>query len=211
MTEMPTVTPGVLLDPDRYAYDNLPSGEPYDWGGACRGDSPWDQIDPHLDLGCGRAKKGRFGIDRFYDEGVNLVQDLDKYPVLPFADGSIKSIITHHFMEHLGDGFVPLMDECHRVLEPGGVMRIIVPLFPSHAAVADPDHRRYFMEKSFEQFCGTPEGGHWAESFSTPYTNCRFQLVDEDMTARDDNPYEWWTPNDARELRVALRKWGGES
>lgn len=205
--EVPKVTPGTLLDPERYDYDKLDSGEPYDWGQAARGDAPWDNQDFHVDLGCGRIKKGRFGIDRFYDPGVNLVQDLDKHPVLPFADGSIKSIISHHFMEHIGEGFVPLMDECHRVLASGGLLRIIVPLFPSHAAVADPDHRRYFMEKSFEMFCGTPEGHHWAESFSTPYTNCRFRMMDEDITGRNPDPHVWWTPEDAREMRVALVKW----
>ena len=198
---------GELLSPERYDYDNLPSGEPYSWGGAARGDSKWDNLDFHVDLGCGRVKKGRFGIDRFYDEGVNLLQDLDKYPYLPFADGSIKSIITHHFLEHVGEGFIPLMDECHRVLESGGVMRIIVPLFPSHTAVADADHRRYFMDGTFEMFCGLADGSHWAESFSTPYTDCRFKLVDEDMTARSAVPDVWWTQADAREMRVALEKW----
>lgn len=203
----PEVNTATRLPAERYAYEELPSGEPYDWGGAARGDKPWDNIDFHLDLGCGRSKKGRFGIDRHFDEGVNLVQDLDRHPYLPFADNSIKSIITHHFMEHLGDGFLSLMDECHRVLEPGGLMRIIVPLFPSYSAVADPDHKRYFCVGTFGTFCGAPDGSHWMESFSTPYTNCRFEMVHEDFTARSANQSEWWMPEDARELRVALQKY----
>lgn len=204
MIEQPE--PPRLLPSERYEYDRLPSGEPYSWGGAARGHSPYDNYDFHLDLGCGRVKKGRFGIDRFYDEGVNYVQDLDKNPWLPFADDSIESIVTHHFMEHLGDGFIPLMGDCYRVLKPGGIMRIIVPLFPSHSAVADPDHKRYFMEGTFKMFGGLADGTHWAESFSTPYTDCRFEVVDEDITPRSLIPNEWWTEADAREMRVALRK-----
>lgn len=196
-----------MLDRDEYDYNQLPSGEAYDWGGAARGVSPFDNIDFHVDLGCGRSKKGRFGIDRFADEGVNWLQDLDRHPELPFADNSIKSIITHHFMEHLSAGFLSLMDECHRVLEPGGLFRIIVPLFPSYAAVSDPDHKRYFLMQTFDTFCGAPDGSHWMESFSTPYTNCRFEKLDEDITARSSDPRLWWTPEDSREMRVALRKY----
>lgn len=191
-----------------WKYDDLPSEEPYHWGQASRGHSPYDNLDFHVDLGCGRLKKARFGIDRFADPGVNWVQDLEKNPQLPFPDNSIKSIISHHFLEHLFAGFLPLMDECHRVLEPGGIFRIIVPLFPSYAAISDPDHKRYFCIESFDVFCGAPDGSHWMESFSTPYTKCRFEKVEEDYTARNMDPSTWYMPGqDAREMRVALRKY----
>lgn len=231
---------------DWWRYENLPSGEPYDWAGAARGDKPYDNLDFHLDLGCGRLPKGRLGIDRFWAPAgfPQLLMDLDAMipasehglpaeaePVLfrtieqfnamalatsatpflaglPFPDGSIESIISHHFMEHLGDGFLPLMDECHRVLKPGGILRIIVPLFPSRTAVEDPDHKRYFMEGTFETFCGDSEGNHWHESFSTPYTSCRFLEVDRDISPRPEDPAEYWGEADAREIRVALKKQG---
>lgn len=239
------------MDANWWRYDNLPSGEPYDWHepDASRGDSEYDALDFHLDIGCGLAKKGRLGIDRFVGEGVDLVIDLEtlqpmRLPVkygrgrlfhrqtelqydaeglrsftgqgefrsfLPFPTGSIKSIISHHAMEHIGDGFVHLMDECHRVLEPGGLLRIITPLFPSTTAVEDPDHKRYFMENTFEAFCGTVTGGHWHESFSQPYTECRFQMVHKDISGRSDNPFDWWGQTDRREIRVALRKHAEEA
>ena len=207
-----------------WEYDKLKSGEPYDWAGASRGDSPWDNIDFHLDIGCGKLKKGRLGIDRSLAEGVDLVVDLETLmprnptttqiyedtgffgPGLPFPNGSIKSIISHHCFEHLRDGFIPLMDECHRVLESKGVLRVIVPLFPSRTAVEDPDHKRWFMEGTFEAFCGTAEGESWLESFSVPYTDCRFEMVDKDITPRPESPEDYWGPADAREIRVALRK-----
>lgn len=129
-----------------------------------------------------------------------------RVPGLPFPADSIESIISHHCLEHVGEGFIRLMDECHRVLKPGGIFRIIVPLFPSHTAVADPDHKRYFLEGVFETFCGTRDGDHWMESFSVPYTKCRFEMVDEDISPPTPE-IDQWTPRDRREMRVALRKW----
>lgn len=209
-----------------WAYENLPSGEPYDWGGAARGDRPDDQHDFHLDLGCGRLKKGRLGIDRFKDPGVDLVMDLDALwvggeeyneaahledliPVqgrMPFPSDSIKSIVSHHALEHIGEGFIRLVDECYRILEPNGFFRIIVPLFPSHSAFADPDHKRWFGEGTFETFCADMEGNHWMESFSTPYTASRFLLTNKDMSPRSSDPSIWWTEDDQREIRVTLTK-----
>lgn len=233
---------------DWWTYENLPSGEPYDWVGdshgdssAARGDSQWDNIDFHLDLGCGTLPKARLGIDRFYAPGVGMLIDLDKMVPsseggfdiegeevfkrtidaynalavapdinfttgLPFPTGSIESIISHHCMEHLGEGFIPLIDECHRVLKPGGVLRVITPLFPSRSAVEDPDHKRWIMEGTFETFCGAADGSHWHESFSRPYTSSRFEMVDKDITAQLP-PEKAWGEDDVREIRVALRKY----
>lgn len=221
-------------------YDQLPSCEPYDWGGSHRGDSEYDNIDFHVDLGCGKLKKGRLGIDHFAAPGItDLTIDFETLWLpagrrwrgasveavdiwgktqeqyresgqgagsLPFPDDSIESIVSHHCLEHVGDGFLRLMDECYRVLKPGGILRIIVPLFPSRTAVEDPDHRRMFMTGTFDSFCGTKDGDCWLESFSVPYTDCRFEMVDKDYTKKLEDPAQWWGEEDARELRVALRK-----
>jgi len=214
-----------------WKYDQLapaPEGG-YDWSPAERGDGQFDTPDFHLDLGCGTRRKGRLGIDRFPAPGVSLVMDLDMlYPSMepdenkpeklaqlipiqgrmPFPTDSIESIISHHCLEHIGEGFVRLMDECHRVLKPGGLFRIVVPLFPSRTAVEDPDHRRLFMEASFDVFCTEVDGPNEAlGDFSVPYTSCQFEMVDK--TPSPPTPLsKQWGPDDARELRVALRKRG---
>lgn len=171
---------------------------------------PDDNVDFHVDLGCGRLPKARIGVDRYPADGVDVVLNLED-AALPFEDSSVESIITHHALEHIGDGFIPLMDECYRVLENGGLMRIIVPLFPSWSAVSDPDHRRYFMADgdtcTFDSFCGTPGPDDdaqscWLASFSVPYTKARFERTHLDYTAQTATP---WTPADAREMRVSLR------
>lgn len=212
---------------DYYAYDRWPSGAPYDWSPAGRGDNEYDNADFHVDLGCGKLKKGRIGIDHFDAPGVDIVMDLNRLAMpcredhlerrhrwfelgrLPFATDSIESIVSHHCLEHVGDGFLRLMDECYRVLKPGGIFRIIVPLFPSWSAVSDPDHRRYFMAEdggpsTFDSLCGTPDNC-WLESFSVPYTKARFEKVHQDLTPEPEDPVDRWTSRDARELRVALK------
>lgn len=221
-----------------FAYDAWPSRAHQPWeGGPVRGDSPWDNYDFHVDLGCGKLPKARIGVDHYPAQGVAVECDLDKlqtfgipdapgnnapfaliapphqravlYHGLPFATSSIRSIISHHCFEHIGEGFIPLVDEIYRVLEPGGLLRAITPLFPSTSAVADPDHRRYFMAHedspgTWDSFCGTPgddPNSCWLASFSVPYTKARFEKVDQDFTPQENEP---WSPDDARELRVAL-------
>jgi SAM-dependent methyltransferase len=211
---------------DIYKYEDWTSGEPYDWGENARSAKD-DAIDFHVDLGCGTKKKGRIGIDKYAAPGVNVLMDFDLLAVhavafdpnedapddnpegylyrrtighgLPFADSSIRSIISHHVLEHIGDGFPKLMDECWRVLEPDAPFRIIVPLFPSHSALVDPDHKRFFVEGTFEHLLAYEEMG-----FAVPYMHAKFELTNKDVTP----PPHWtqmFTVEDQREMRVTLR------
>jgi SAM-dependent methyltransferase len=204
-------------------FDNLSPITPQ-WYPAGQGDNPYDLMEYHIDLGGGKLPKGRLTVDRHGD--ADVLMDLNTLEVfkfgetemtseykmwfdrkLPFPDNSIESMISHHCLEHIGDGFLRLMDECYRVLKVGGVFRIIVPLFPSLAAVSDPDHVRYFCENTFESFCGDRDESvpFWSDVFAEPYTKCRFELVDKITTpVREDR--DLWHPENAREIRVALRK-----
>jgi SAM-dependent methyltransferase len=237
-----------------WEYDQLESGAPYDWAPAHRGDKPWDQEDFHLDLGCGRVKKARIGIDHAYSPGVDLLIDFetltppalppvaeagacleqtyDMYTAeawrrdkeagrtemltvpqgfLPFPDNSIESIISHHCLEHVGDGFMKVMDEVHRILKPGGLFRLVVPAFPSHAAVADPTHKRYFLEGTWHTWTGSPGGPKYTDGFAEPYTQATFIAEDIDVSPLPMNMTgvdveALWGPSGSREFRVAFRK-----
>lgn len=75
----------------------------------------------------GRGHAGWINVDVHPAPGVTLIYDCRKY--LPFPDGSVRGIFTEHFLEHLDyTEEVPyFMAECHRALQPGGVLRIVVP------------------------------------------------------------------------------------
>ncbi len=80
-----------------------------------------------LNIGCG---------SHFHVDWINLDLISDNLNViphdvtcgLPFADGHFDSVYHSHVLEHLhcDDGF-KLLNECFRVLKPGGVARIVVP------------------------------------------------------------------------------------
>jgi predicted SAM-dependent methyltransferase len=93
-----------------------------------------------LHLGCGTVRlPGWVNID--VDGGPDL--QLDLRFGLPFPDASVDLIHTEHMLEHmhLSDGRL-LMGEAHRVLRPGGTMRIGVPdLEPIVRRYAAPDWR----------------------------------------------------------------------
>jgi SAM-dependent methyltransferase len=104
--------------------------------------------DLKLNLGCGRdIRNGYINIDK--DIG-DLYLDLEK-AVLPFDNGSVSEIVANQFFEHIVN-FIPLMNEIHRVLGEGGILKITVPCSPSSEAFQDPTHIRFFTEKTFNYF-----------------------------------------------------------
>lgn len=182
-----------------WEYDQLESGAPYDWSPATRGDHPDDNWDFHLDIGAGKVPKARLSLDRH--GSVDITYNCDTHELidsrgpleqidnqLPFPDNSIHSIISHHCLEHIGEGFMHLMDECYRVLQPEGIFRIIVPAFPTIVSYQDPDHRRSFSWESFDVFChNAPDDvPFWSDDFAEPYTNARFKMGAKDMTPAEN-------------------------
>jgi SAM-dependent methyltransferase len=98
-----------------------------------------------LDLGCGDAKEpGAIGVDNVSLPGVDCVHDLRDAPY-PFDDTSAEKIFLKHVVEHftLVEQNI-LLDECYRLLQPGGMLIIRVPHINSVAAWIDPTHQAYF-------------------------------------------------------------------
>lgn len=81
--------------------------------------------------------------------------DADKDPI-PFEDGCISTIHAYHFLKHVADP-VKVLQECQRVLRPGGVLNIVVPYYSSQMAAHDLDHKHAFCEDT------------WKILFSNPY------------------------------------------
>lgn len=85
------------------------------------------QAREYLDIGCGPNRRpGVIGLDFQWRPGVDLCWDVTRG--IPLASGSLRGVFSEHCIEHLvlADG-VAMLRECHRVLRPGGTVRIVTP------------------------------------------------------------------------------------
>ena len=81
-----------------------------------------------VNLGAGaQGKPGWINVDASALPGINCIYDMRRG--LPFADCTVRGVFCEHFLEHVDyeEEAPMLLRECHRVLKPGGVVRIIVP------------------------------------------------------------------------------------
>ena len=104
-----------------------------------------------LNLGCGEdVRAGWVNLDVLALPGVDVVFDLDSGP-LPFEDASFEAVDCFELLEHVAD-HLGLLAEVHRVLRPGGRLRVQAPHFTSRNAHLDPTHRRAFSVDTL-RFC----------------------------------------------------------
>jgi predicted SAM-dependent methyltransferase len=112
-----------------------------------------------LHLGCGTIRlPGWINIDvNANRDVVDLQWDLTR--TFPLPANSCRYIYSEHVMEHfdVSDG-VSILKECHRLLMPGGVLRIAMPsLKDLIASYESPDWRQQeWLSRSEYQFIATP-------------------------------------------------------
>lgn len=107
-----------------------------------------------LNLGCGRNPvPGWVNVDIAATPGVDVVADLDacRTHPLPFADNSVSQMRMEHVLEHIRDTLA-LMQELHRIAEPGALLAIRSPYGSSDDADEDPTHCQHFFMNSFAYF-----------------------------------------------------------
>lgn len=108
-----------------------------------------------VDLCCGDKKRpGSMGVDWAPGPEIDVVHDLNVTP-WPLETGSCEDILCEHGIEHVVrvDHF---MSEIHRILKPGGQVKIVTPHFSSMNSWGDPTHVRHLSAYWFEVF--TPGG-----------------------------------------------------
>lgn len=102
-----------------------------------------------LNIGCGHValptEEGWINLDANEWPHAQIQATV---PPIPLEDEYLDHILASHFIEHVEDT-ITLMNECHRVLKPGGTMQIYVPYALSHAAFQDPTHIKFFVPESF--------------------------------------------------------------
>lgn len=98
---------------------------------------------------------------------VDVAHDLNELP-WPWEDNSFDKIAAIAVLEHLDIDLVASLNECHRLLRPGGHLVIKLPLWDADRSHDDPTHRWYFTLRALEQFCPGTERGR-AYHFYTPH------------------------------------------
>jgi SAM-dependent methyltransferase len=127
-----------------------------------------------LDVGCGiRKYPGSIGIDLNPATAADVICDLDKFPY-PFADRSFDQLRAIHVIEHLTD-IVRTMEEFHRLVEPGGRIRIETPHYTDYSSFCDPTHKHHLNSFSFRYF-GDKHGGFGY------YTKAKFREISVRVT-----------------------------
>lgn len=102
----------------------------YDWQARRRTQQKLAALPPKdllINLGCGpSALEGWVNVDIARGPQIDVVWDLRRS--LPFADESCVVIFSEHVIEHLTrEDALKLLRECHRILQPGGVLRVSTP------------------------------------------------------------------------------------
>jgi predicted SAM-dependent methyltransferase len=107
-------------------------------------------MEARLNLGCGTdTRPGYVNLDIAALPGVDLVRDLSQLP-LPFPDDSFEEVLALDILEHVDH--VAVMRELHRILRPGGRLRLRSPHFTSRAVYLDPTHRTAYSIDTFRFF-----------------------------------------------------------
>jgi hypothetical protein len=71
---------------------------------------------------------------------------------IPVDDNSVDEIKAHHILEHIGTGFIPLMQELYRVAKHGCIFDIKVPHHFHDAFYGDPTHKRHITVSCMNMF-----------------------------------------------------------
>ena len=104
-----------------------------------------------LDVGCGiRKYPGSIGIDFNSASAADVICDLDRFPY-PFADRTFDHLRAIHVIEHVTD-VVRTMEEFHRLVRPGGRIRIETPHYTDYSSFCDPTHKHHLNSFSFRYY-----------------------------------------------------------
>ena len=148
-----------------------------------------------LDVGCGIKKyPGAIGLDHNPRSKADILCELDHFP-WPVGDQLFDEVRLIHVIEHVGD-VVRTVEECHRVLRPGGVLILETPHYTDFSSFCDPTHRWHLNSFSFRYF-GEDNAGYGY------YSSAKF--AEEDIEIKLLTLWRWmgfeWLVNNARFFR----------
>lgn len=107
--------------------------------------------DRNLNVGCAlRPEPGFVNLDCDAQNNPDVVWDLERTP-LPFGADEFDCVFGSHVFEHIRN-FVPLVEDFHRILKPGGHLISVTPYLGSDDAWSSPHHVRGFDENTWAYF-----------------------------------------------------------
>lgn len=148
-----------------------------------------------LELGAGRNPLPGMTVyhDRIaHSPHISVAWDLDLLR-WPWADGEWDLVIARDVMEHLRLDVAEWLDECWRILKPGGRLLLRLPAFDNPLSFRDPTHRRVFHPETFHYWDRTQhqhqqwgsiyfaEAGRWwhVAKVGREHGDLTFELVKE--------------------------------
>ena len=105
---------------------------------------------------------------------IDVAHDLNIIP-WPWPDASFELIAASSVFEHLQIDLMQALDECWRILQPEGQLRVKLPFWKHDNAYADPTHRWQYSPRSLNVF--VPETKLGAELSFYTERKWRFEKV----------------------------------
>lgn len=175
-------------------------------------------IPPMLNIGCGRrAHPDWANLDCVASAPGVIVHDARKG--LPFSDATFDVVYHSHILEHFRHDEAPaFLRECHRVLRPGGILRVAVPdleqicrlylenLSAAEAGDAEASRRyKWIVLELLDQLVRDQSGGEMVAYWRlNPMPAEKF--VVERMGSEVLSFRQWWLQQaESRELQAPLR------
>ena len=121
-----------------------------------------------LELGCGVHPLRGADVHHdltFHSPWVDVAHDLNVTP-WPWADQAFEKVVALDVMEHLTVDVREWLNECWRILEPGGVLALRLPAWNHENSFIDPTHRKLFHEDTFRYW---QPGHYYFENYGRYY------------------------------------------
>ena len=150
----------------------------------------------YLNLGCGYRFNSEWTNVNFITTGEKIIPyDLSKG--IPFADNTFELVYHSHVLEHFSrNAATSFIQECYRVLRPGGILRVVVPDFEQIA-------RLYItsLEKA-------PESAEWAANYEWMALEILDQMV---RNSRGGEMANYFAQSEICNQDFVLQRFGAEA
>lgn len=134
-----------------------------------------------LNIGCGNLDQGShlLNVDIRHTPIVDLICDLQQFP-WPFPDGWADEIQAVDVLEHIVH-MLQAVEECGRILKPGGLLRVRTTHWQTEQSYRMLDHFHFCTPSSFDIFDPRTE---WGRKYPW-YTLAKFEVRVAQMSGEE--------------------------